>query len=206
MNRHFIHLTSTASTNTDLKSRIAAAKGPVYDVISADRQTGGRGRLGRTFFSPPGGLYVSVALPLTGEETDLPCLTLLAGLCVCTALEDLCDVAPRIKWPNDLYLNGKKLCGILCELVGGEPSRKNWTAPSMRTAPLRTKPRSPVSSVRSGTALISTAEPWAGPSTAKRSPARSKASPTTAQPFCNCPTERQGRWFSERSRSGNKSK
>lgn len=120
MNRHFIHLPSTASTNTDLKARIGAAKGPVYDVISADRQTGGRGRLGRTFFSPPGGLYVSVALPLTGEETDLPCLTLLAGLCVCTALEDLCGVAPRIKWPNDLYLNGKKLCGILCELVGGE--------------------------------------------------------------------------------------
>ena len=120
MNRHFIHLPSTVSTNTDLKARIGAAKGPVYDVISADRQTGGRGRLGRTFFSPPGGLYVSVALPLTGEETDLPCLTLLAGLCVCTALEDLCGVTPRIKWPNDLYLNGKKLCGILCELVGGE--------------------------------------------------------------------------------------
>lgn len=121
MNRHFIHLTSTASTNTDLKSRIAAADGPVFDVVSADRQTGGRGRLGRTFFSPPGGLYASVSLPLTGEETDLPCLTLLAGLCVCTALEDLCGIAPRIKWPNDLYLNGKKLCGILCELVGGSP-------------------------------------------------------------------------------------
>lgn len=121
IDRHFIHLTSTISTNTDLKARIAAADGPVSDVLFADRQTGGRGRLGRAFFSPPGGLYTSVALPLTGEETEIPCLTLLAGLCVCTALEDLCGVAPRIKWPNDLYLNGKKLCGILCELVSGTP-------------------------------------------------------------------------------------
>ena len=119
MNRVFLRVGSTASTNDDLKARIAAADGAVYDVISAKTQTGGRGRLGRSFFSPPGGLYFSVSFPLEGTETNLPCLTLIAGLCVCEALEDLCGIAPRIKWPNDLYLNGKKLCGILCELAHG---------------------------------------------------------------------------------------
>ena len=119
MERHYIYLASTESTNNDLKARIAAADGPVFDVIAAKTQTGGRGRLGRSFFSPPGGLYFSVALPLGKADADVSCLTLTAGLSVCTALEDLCGIAPRIKWPNDLYLNGKKLCGILCELVSG---------------------------------------------------------------------------------------
>lgn len=117
--RNIIRLNTTTSTNDDLKARIAAADGPVFDVVTAKMQTGGRGRLGRSFFSPPGGLYFSVALPLDGTETNIPCLTLVAGLCVCEALEDLCGIAPRIKWPNDLYLNGKKLCGILCELAHG---------------------------------------------------------------------------------------
>ena len=118
--RNIIQLNATASTNDDLKARIAASDGPVWDVVTAKMQTGGRGRLGRSFFSPPGGLYFSAALPLTGTETNVPCLTLVAGLCVCEALEDLCGIEPRIKWPNDLYLNGKKLCGILCELVNGK--------------------------------------------------------------------------------------
>ena len=118
--RNIIHLNTTASTNDDLKARIAAADGPVYDVVTAKMQTGGRGRLGRSFFSPPGGLYFSVSLPLDGTETNIPCLTLAAGLCVCETLEARCGIAPRIKWPNDLYLNGKKLCGILCELVSGK--------------------------------------------------------------------------------------
>ena len=120
MNRSFTFLDSTASTNDDLKARIAAADGPVWDVIAAKTQTGGRGRLGRSFFSPPGGLYASAAFPLTGEEANVPCLTLIAGLCVCEALEELCPAAPGIKWPNDLYLNGKKLCGVLCELTGSK--------------------------------------------------------------------------------------
>ena len=120
MKRPLIRLTATTSTNTDLKARIAAADGPVFDVIVAETQTGGRGRLGRSFFSPPGGLYFSAAFPLTGAETNVPCLTLVAGLCVCEALEESCGIAPQIKWPNDIYLNGKKLCGILCELVSGK--------------------------------------------------------------------------------------
>lgn len=118
--RKIIHFPATASTNDDLKAMVASADGPVYAVVSAAAQTGGRGRLGRSFFSPPGGLYVSVSFPLTGKETNVPCLTLIAGLCMCEALEDLCRIAPQIKWPNDLFLNDKKLCGILCELVSGK--------------------------------------------------------------------------------------
>ena len=124
MTRHYIILAATESTNNDLKARIASADGPVFDVIRAVAQTGGRGRLGRSFFSPPGGLYFSAAFPLTGTETNVPCLTLAAGLCVCRALEETCGIAPEIKWPNDVYLNGRKLCGVLCELV----NRKTPTA------------------------------------------------------------------------------
>ena len=86
--RTFIRLPSTASTNDDLKAMVAAADAPLYTVVAAAAQTGGRGRLGRSFFSPPGGLYFSASFPLTGEETNLPCLTLVAGLCVCEALEE----------------------------------------------------------------------------------------------------------------------
>ncbi len=115
--RSFEFTEETDSTNTSIKNRIRASDGPVFDVIAADRQRSGRGRSGRSFFSPAGGVYFSAAYPLCGAEENPAFLSLLAGLAAAEALEALCGAKVRIKWPNDLYLNGKKLAGILTELV-----------------------------------------------------------------------------------------
>ena len=118
--RSTVLLTETLSTNDDLKKMIYTADSPVFKTVIADRQTGGRGRLGKSFFSPDGGLYCSLSYPLTGKETNIPFLTLLAGLCVSEAIEELTGVKTLIKWPNDIYIGSKKLGGILCELVSGK--------------------------------------------------------------------------------------
>ncbi len=115
--RDIISVPVTASTNNDIKDIIKKSSSPVFSVLTAERQTSGRGRLGRSFLSPEGGLYFSVSCPLTGRETNIPLLTLLAGLAVNEAVEELTGVKALIKWPNDIYLNNKKLCGILTELV-----------------------------------------------------------------------------------------
>ena len=113
----WIALTETDSTNRAAKAlaRQGAAHGT---VVSALRQTAGRGRLGRTFFSPEGGIYLSVILRPKLPPEDWRLLTPMAAVAVCRTTERLCGVSPRIKWVNDLYLEGKKLCGILCEAAG----------------------------------------------------------------------------------------
>lgn len=118
--RNVIFLEETDSTNNYLKHLIRGTPDRVFAVVSACHQTGGRGRLGRSFFSPDGGLYFSFSLPLAGDEKNIPFLTLLAGLSVSEAIEEITGVKTEIKWPNDIYLDGKKLGGILCELVSGK--------------------------------------------------------------------------------------
>lgn len=114
----------TASTNSDCKS-LAARGGANGTVIIANSQTAGRGRLNRNFQSPKDkGIYMSVLLyPDLSPEGLFP-LTVLAGVCVCSAVERVCGVRPGLKWPNDPVLNGKKVCGILTELsMEGESGR-----------------------------------------------------------------------------------
>ncbi len=81
-------------------------------LFITERQLRGRGRYGRTWVSEEGGLYFSITLPRLLPLEDVPKLTLTAGVALAKALNG------RIKWPNDVLYNGKKLCGILCELVG----------------------------------------------------------------------------------------
>lgn len=104
------------STNSVLKELAieGAAEG---SVLIALRQTGGRGRMGRSFVSPPGGLYLSMLLsPRCSPEASLS-LTPCAAVAVQRAIARLSDVKADIKWPNDLLAEGKKVCGILCESV-----------------------------------------------------------------------------------------
>ena len=84
-------------------------------VIYADRQTGGRGRGGREFFSPDGGLFFSLILQPELKNQDLPLVTLAAGVGMCRAIRAMSTVDVRLKWPNDLYLHDRKLAGILTE-------------------------------------------------------------------------------------------
>ena len=114
------------STNTRLKA-MAAAGAPEGTALIAEEQTGGRGTHGRSFQSPRGdGLYLSVLLRPRGVRLeDLLTLTGWVGAAARRAVERACGAPARIKWLNDLYLNGKKLCGILTEFAllaeSGEP-------------------------------------------------------------------------------------
>jgi BirA family biotin operon repressor/biotin-[acetyl-CoA-carboxylase] ligase len=112
----WVFLEETDSTNRVAKE-LARQGAPHGTAVLAKRQTAGRGRLGRSFFSPEGGLYLSVILRPQCKPDDLALMTPMAAVAVCRALEELC-IAPRIKWVNDLYLGDKKLCGILCEGCG----------------------------------------------------------------------------------------
>jgi len=106
------------STNREAKA-LAVDKAPHGTVVIADHQTAGRGRFSRGFFSPRGtGLYISFVLH-SGRLgfSDPTAITAFAGVCVCEAVESVCGFVPSIKWVNDVYLNGKKICGILTEGV-----------------------------------------------------------------------------------------
>ena len=113
----WVFLEETDSTNRVAKE-LARQGAPHGTAVLAERQTAGRGRLGRAFFSPEGGLYLSVILHPQCPPEDRALMTPMAAVAVCRALEQICDVSPGIKWVNDLYLGGKKLCGILCEGCG----------------------------------------------------------------------------------------
>ncbi len=106
----------TGSTN-DLALALSNTGTPDSTLVVADSQSAGRGRLeGRTWLSPPGtGLYFSLILRPRLAPADFPKLTLAAGLALCKALESHTHCRPGLKWPNDLFLHGKKCGGILTE-------------------------------------------------------------------------------------------
>ena len=101
------------STN-DIAIADAAAGAPEGAVVAANAQSSGRGRLGRSWASPPGaGLYVSVILRPRREALSL--LTIAAGVAVADGIEAATGLGTRVKWPNDVYLGARKLAGILAE-------------------------------------------------------------------------------------------
>ncbi len=108
---------SLASTNT--KAAQLARQGAVQGTaVVAGHQTQGRGRMGRSFSSPPGmGVYLSVILRPHCPPEELLHLTCAVGVAACNAVEAVCGLRPGLKWPNDLVLGGKKLGGILTELA-----------------------------------------------------------------------------------------
>ena len=104
------------STNTYAKT-LASQGAPEGTVVLADRQTGGRGRMGRSFHSPGGqGIYFSVILRPRCHATQLMHLTCATAVAMCEAVEAACGIRPGIKWTNDLVWQKHKLGGILTEL------------------------------------------------------------------------------------------
>ena len=102
----------TDSTNTRAKEDKELSLG----IICARAQTAGRGRQGHTFYSPADtGLYMSVVLPMTPMEAYEFSLTAAAAVAAARAIDRLCNISVGIKWVNDLYLEGKKIAGILTE-------------------------------------------------------------------------------------------
>lgn len=101
----------------DSTNEFAKKIGKANALIFAETQTAGKGRLGRRWFSDYGGLYFSITLKPNLSIENIPKITLTSGLAVCEALNEL-KLNARIKWPNDVLIDGKKVCGILCEIVG----------------------------------------------------------------------------------------
>jgi len=110
------HLRKTASTNTTAKELAAngAAEGT---LVVSEMQTGGKGRLGRKWFSPFGeGIYLSFILRPAVSPVEAPKMTLMAAVAMAEALHSGTGLHVSIKWPNDILLGGKKLAGILTEI------------------------------------------------------------------------------------------
>lgn len=125
--RDSIHFFDTIdSTNT--RAKVLALQGaPAGTVLIADHQTGGRGRLGRTFLSPAGtGIYMSVILRPDCPPARLMHLTCAAAVAACDAVESAVGLRPGIKWTNDLVCGSRKLAGILTELGLSPRGTVDW--------------------------------------------------------------------------------
>ena len=110
-------LSITDSTNTQAK-KLVMEKAPHGAIVLAEEQTAGRGRYGKSFFSPRGvGLYMSLILKPSLGMPEPQMITIATAVAVCRAIEKLTEKKPQIKWVNDIYLDGKKICGILTEAV-----------------------------------------------------------------------------------------
>lgn len=120
--KHFVFFHVTDSTNSGA-AELAGKGGAHGTVVCADSQTGGRGRLGRRWESPPGvNLYFSLLLRPPLDPLHAPQLTLVAAIALAAAVEECSGLRAYLKWPNDLYLEGRKAAGILAEM-SADPDR-----------------------------------------------------------------------------------
>lgn len=112
--QHHVAWHDEVGSTNDVATAAADNGAPEGLVVAANAQSSGRGRLGRTWASPPGaGLYVSVVLrPLPHA---LPLVTIAAGVAVAEGVEAASGLSPCVKWPNDVYVGSRKLSGILAE-------------------------------------------------------------------------------------------
>jgi len=117
-----VHLyDSVDSTNNEAKRRADTDNG--IHLYATMHQTSGRGRRGRDFYSPKDtGLYMTLSYPIA-ETADIQRVTCAAGVAVCEAIEALSDKTPRVKWVNDIIIDGRKVAGILAELVTDDDNR-----------------------------------------------------------------------------------
>jgi len=105
------------STNDEAKLK-ALDKYTHGSVIIADTQTKGKGRMGRSFYSPAStGIYMSFILRPKTDASNAVLLTTASAVAVVRAIKKVCKINPKIKWLNDIYYNDKKICGILSEAV-----------------------------------------------------------------------------------------
>jgi BirA family biotin operon repressor/biotin-[acetyl-CoA-carboxylase] ligase len=112
------HHATLPSTQDEARRLARAGAGEV--VVVADEQTGGHGRRGRSWTSPPGNLYATVVTAPRFAPAFVPAGSLIAATALCRALEQLATPPPplSVKWPNDVLLDGRKLAGLLLEVAG----------------------------------------------------------------------------------------
>lgn len=119
---------SVSSTNTYLRENSLSGNAKIGDVVIADTQTGGRGRLGKSFSSPRGtGIYMSYLFDAGNADfEEISTLTARCAVCVRQTILEYCNLDAKIKWVNDLVYDRKKLCGILTEMttIGNDVNEK----------------------------------------------------------------------------------
>lgn len=114
--KRILHFFETESTN-DVAMRLGEAGEPHGAVVIAEEQSAGRGRAGHRWISEKSaGIYVTILLRPSISPVQSPALTLVAGLAARDAIAEETGLSPDIRWPNDVMLNGKKVCGILTEM------------------------------------------------------------------------------------------
>ncbi|MFC1562793.1 biotin--[acetyl-CoA-carboxylase] ligase [candidate division KSB1 bacterium] len=128
LSKNIFFLEGVDSTNNFARYLIQNGKGEGNVVIS-DYQTKGRGRLGRKWHSPPGmGVWMTVILRLTYDNVSIHFFNYLCILSVVEAIHDLISVKSEIKWPNDILVGKKKVCGVLSEVVKSNNNKEFVTA------------------------------------------------------------------------------
>lgn len=111
------YFSSVDSTNNVCKRMLADGRQGAF-LVAANKQTAGRGRQGKSFYSPADtGIYFSLVLRPNSSLQNAVTATTAAAVAVCKGIEKLTDRRPQIKWVNDVYLGDKKICGILTEAV-----------------------------------------------------------------------------------------
>ncbi len=110
------------STNSELKRRVSVSDSEVCSAIITERQTAGKGRKGRTWINTDDALMMSISIPVSKINSDkLPMISHAVSLAVFNSISQLVGFCASdntgIKWPNDILLNGRKVCGILSEIV-----------------------------------------------------------------------------------------
>ncbi|MBP2241351.1 BirA family biotin operon repressor/biotin-[acetyl-CoA-carboxylase] ligase [Cytobacillus eiseniae] len=114
--RH-IHYEESVESTQKIAQRLVLEEAPEGTIVIAEEQLAGKGRMGRKWHSPKySGIWMSVILRPNLPPAKAPQLTLITAVAIVQAIEELTNVTPQIKWPNDILLNGKKLTGILTEM------------------------------------------------------------------------------------------
>ena len=121
-----IHAYESTDSTMDIAHRLGGAGEPEGSVVVAEHQHKGRGRLGRKWVSVKGkGIYASVILRPRVQLSEVPLVTLMAAVAVARAIQEETELAPEIKWPNDVMISGKKVAGILTEM-GAEVNQVHY--------------------------------------------------------------------------------
>lgn len=114
-----VHPFGTIHSTNDVARRLAAAGAPEGTLVVAEMQTAGRGRRGSAWLSPSGGLWFSLVLrPAFGADRAAG-LSVVAAIAVARAVARAAPVRPRVKWPNDVFVGGRKLAGVMVESAAG---------------------------------------------------------------------------------------